>query len=58
MNPFERAVPDCMLPTAVIKGKDGVLAFCRSVGEAVLWPYDDRARLEGERGERSWVLDA
>jgi hypothetical protein len=96
MNRFERAVYDCMLPTArlleqttkplhramllnfwrhvhlegsgqydrilapdmtvdvpvyrvtwganpaVIKGKDGVLAFYQSVGEAVLWNSDDR----------------
>jgi hypothetical protein len=27
---------------AVIEGKDGVLAFYRSVGEAVLWHSDDR----------------
>ena len=27
---------------AVIKGKDGVLAFYNSVGEAVLWHSDDR----------------
>jgi hypothetical protein len=27
---------------AVIAGKDGVLAFYRSVGEAVLWNSDDR----------------
>jgi hypothetical protein len=27
---------------AVIKGKEGVLAFYRSVGEAVLWHSDDR----------------
>jgi hypothetical protein len=27
---------------AVIEGKDGVLAFYRSVGEAVLWNSDDR----------------
>ena len=96
MNRFERAVHDCMLPTAellerttvplhramllnfwrhvhlegagdferivapdmmvehpvyrvtwganpaVIEGKDGVLAFYRSVGDAVLWHSDDR----------------
>src|ERR1700750_3392577 len=96
MNRFERAVQDCMLPTArllerttvplhraillnfwrhvhlegagqydkilapdmivdhpvyrvtwganpaVIEGKDGVLAFYNSVGEAVLWHSDDR----------------
>jgi hypothetical protein len=27
---------------AVIEGKDAMLAFHRSVGDAVLWPSDDR----------------
>jgi hypothetical protein len=51
---FERIVaPDMMVDhpvyrvtwganPAVIEGKDGVLAFYRSVGEAVLWHSDDR----------------
>src|SRR4051794_5118310 len=29
-------------PPAVIEGKDGVLAFYNSVGDAVLWHSDDR----------------
>ncbi|HTV51128.1 MAG TPA: hypothetical protein VME21_08065 [Steroidobacteraceae bacterium] len=31
---------------AVIEGKDGVLGFYRSVGEAVLWHSDDRLAVE------------
>jgi hypothetical protein len=31
---------------AVIEGKEGVLAFYRSVGEAVLWHSDDRLAVE------------
>src|SRR4051812_31047497 len=32
---------------AVIDGKDGVLAFYRSVGDAVLWQSDDRLSVGG-----------
>jgi hypothetical protein len=51
---FERIVADDMMVDhpvyrvtwganpAVIEGKDGVIAFYRSVGEAVLWHSDDR----------------
>src|SRR3954447_25665962 len=51
---FERIVaPDMMVEhpvyrvtwganPKVIEGKDGVLGFCKSVGEAVLWHSDDR----------------
>ena len=54
MGEFEKIVaPDMMVDEpvyrvtwganpAVIEGKDGVLAFYRSVGEAVLWHSDDR----------------
>jgi hypothetical protein len=31
---------------AVIEGKDGVLAFYRSVGDAVLWHSDDRLSVD------------
>jgi hypothetical protein len=47
---------------AVIEGKDGVLAFYNSVGEAVLWARvreihrEQLGKLEAERGENFWVL--
>ena len=37
---------------AVITGKDGVLAFYNSVGEAVLWNSDDRLAVGGRAGNR------